>query len=92
MNKTIALQNAQRLASLSVAFCAINGLEVTPELVPILSRTVIAECARWCEENGQEFNPEKILIPDDAIAYAFDRCQTIASLANLAAFAAGMES
>ena len=92
MENTIALQNAHRLASLSVAFCAINGLEVTAELVPVLSHTILSECAAWCAENGQEFAPEKILIPDEAISYAFDRCQAIASLANLAVFAAGMES
>ena len=83
MEKNIATQNAQRLASLSTVFCAINGLEVTAELVPILSNCVLAGCARWCAENGQEFNPATILIPDDALAYAFGRCQEIAILANI---------
>lgn len=89
MENTIAIQNSHRLASLSIAFCAINGLEVTPELVPILSNAVLSGCARWCAENGQEFNPREILIPDDALAYAFGRChgrcQEIAILANIAA-------
>ena len=73
MENTIATQNSHRLASLSVVFCAINGLEVTPKLVPILSNAVLSGCARWCAENGQEFNPREILIPDDALAYAFGR-------------------
>ena len=85
MENNIATQNAQRLARLSTIFCAINGLEVTPKLVPILSNAVLSGCARWCAENGQEFNPREILIPDDALTYAFGRCQEIAILANVAA-------
>ena len=84
MENTIATQNAQRLARLSTLFCAINGLEVTAELVPILSNCVLSGCARWCAENGQEFNPTTILIPEDALVYAFGRCQEIAILANIA--------
>lgn len=85
MENTIATQNTQRLASLSTLFCTINGLEETAELVPILSNCVLSCCARWCAENGQEFNPDTTLIPDDALVYALVRCQEIAILAQVAA-------
>ena len=87
MENTIAIQNASRLAKLSVLFCAINGIEAADDLVPILANAVLSGCARWCEENGQEFSPATTLIPDDALVYAFGRVQEIAILANVAASA-----
>ena len=81
----IAIENAQRLASLSTLFCAINGLEVTEELVPILSGAVLTGVARWYAENGRTFNPKTDRIEDDALAEAFARVQEIAILASISA-------
>ena len=79
----IALENAQRLASLSTLFCAINGLEVTEELIPILSGAVLTGIAKWYADRGRTFSPKTDRIEDDALAEAFARVQEIAILASI---------
>lgn len=86
----IATENAQRLASLSTAFCAMNNIPVTAEIVPALSDAVLSNIARWYSERGRTFDPKNERIEDDALVEAFTRVQTIAILASLAAMA-GME-
>lgn len=81
----ISIENAKRLASLSAVFCTINGLELTAELVPILSDAVLTGVERWYAENGRTFNPKTDRFEDDALASAFVRVQEIAILAYLSA-------
>ena len=85
MENTIANQNAQRLASLSVIFCLMNGIQPSDELCHALAGSVMAGVARWYAENGRtDFNPQNELICDDAIKAAFGRVQEIANLAAIA--------
>lgn len=81
----IAIENAQRLAALSPLFCAMNGIPVTEELVPILSGAVLTGIARWYADRGRTFNPKTDRIEDDALAEAFARVQEIAILATISA-------
>ncbi len=81
----IAIENAQRLASLSTVFCAMNGIPVTQELVPILSNAVLSGIAKWYSDRGRTFDPKNDRIEDDALAEAFARVQEIAILAAISA-------
>ena len=84
MENTIATQNAQRLASLSVIFCHINGLDPTVELAQALTGAVMANIGKWYEDNGYtNFDPRTMLICDEAIKAAFERVQEIANLAAI---------
>lgn len=84
MNENIATQNAQRLASISVIFCRINGLDPTPELAQALTGAVMANIGKWYEDNDQtNFDPRTMLICDEAIKAAFERMQEIANLAAI---------
>jgi hypothetical protein len=89
---SIAAENAKRLASLSTAFCFMNNIPVTPELVPILSNAVLSGIAKWYSDRGRTFDPENDRIEDDALAEAFARVQEIAILAAFSALTGiGME-
>lgn len=81
----IATENAQRLAALSTVFCAMNGIPVTPELVPILSNAVLSGIAKWYSDRGRTFDPKNDRIENDALAEAFVRVQEIAILAAISA-------
>lgn len=81
----IATENAQRLASLSTAFCMMNGIPINEELVPILSNAVLSNIAKWYSDRGRTFDPKNDRIEDDALVAAFTRVQEIAILASLAA-------
>jgi len=82
----IANQNAQRLANLSAIFCIVNNIPVTEELGHALSSAVVANVAKWYENNGRpDFNPQTELICDEAIKAAFARMQEIADLATISA-------
>lgn len=84
--KNIAEQNSDRLASLSVAFCAMNGIEPDMEVVTILTGCVMSGIAKWYADNGRtDFNPCTELIADDAIVSAFTRAQEIVILATISA-------
>lgn len=86
MEENISLINSRRLADVSAHFCAINNIEVTPEIGQALADAVVAACAKWYKENGQpDFDPTKVIICDDAIIYAFERMQMIAMLADISA-------
>ena len=77
--------NSSLLASASVKFCNEIGIEVTDELVAILSQAVMCALARWYNENGKEFDLATSLVEPDAVAYAFERMHEIASLAYISA-------
>jgi len=81
----IAAENAKRLASLSAAFCFMNNIPITPELVPILSNAVLSNIANWYSDRGRTFDPKNDRIEDDALAEAFARVQEIAILAAISA-------
>ena len=81
----IAAENAKRLASLSTAFCFMNNIPITPELVPILSNAVLSGIAKWYSDRGRTFDPKNDRIEDDALAEAFARVQEIAILAAISA-------
>ena len=81
----IATENAQRLAALSTVFCAMNGIPVTPELVPVLSNAVLSGIAKWYSDRGRTFDPKNDRIENDALAEAFTRVQEIAILAAISA-------
>jgi hypothetical protein len=81
----IAAENAKRLASLSTAFCFMNNIPITPELVPILSNAVLSNIAKWYSDRGRTFDPKNDRIEDDALAEAFARVQEIAILAAISA-------
>lgn len=84
--------NASLLATASVKFCNEIGVEVTDELVAILTNAVMCALARWYNENGKEFDLAKNLIEPDAVTYAFGRMHEIATLAQIsAATGIGME-
>ena len=84
--------NASLLATASVEFCNEIGLEVTDELVAVLSTAVMSALARWYNENGKEFDLAINLIEPDALAYAFGRMREIAALAKISAMTGiGME-
>ena len=85
MYKSIANQNAERLAGLSVTFCLMNGIPVTEELVPILSGAVMSNIAKWYADRGRTFDPKTDLIEDEALVEAFTRVQEIAILASISA-------
>ena len=85
MNNTIATQNAERLASLSVVFCLMNDLTPNDELVAHLSGAVMYNLAKWYEDHGKTFNPANEIIEDEAIKAAFDRVQEIVTLAYISA-------
>lgn len=80
---TIGRQNAERLASMSAVFCAINGLEATEELVRVLTSAILSGVAKWYNDRGRTFNPNTELIEDDAMVEAFTRAQEIAILASV---------
>ena len=86
MENTIANQNSERLAAMSVIFCMMNGINPSDELVGILAMTVMSEIAKWYDENGKgNFNPMTDLVEEDAIRFAFGRIQQIANLAKVTA-------
>lgn len=86
MENTIASTiNAALLASASVEFCNSIGIEVTDELVAILTQAVMCALARWYNENGKEFDLAINLVEPDAVAYAFGRMHEIAALAQFSA-------
>lgn len=84
--KTIAEQNSERLAHLSVLFCKMNGIDANMEVVPALADCIMGGIAKWYAENGRtDFNPRTELIADDAIVSAFARAQEIVILATISA-------
>ena len=84
--KTIAEQNSHRLASLSVAFCEMNGIDPNMEVVTALTDCIMGGIAKWYAENGRtDFNPRTELIADGAILSAFTRAQEIVILAAISA-------
>ena len=86
MEKTIAMQNAERLATLTTLFILVNGLEDAPrELGRILALAISANLAEWYEKNGKTYAPDKELIEDEAIKYAFARVQEINDRAQMEA-------
>ena len=85
MENTIATKNSERLATLSVIFCAINGIVPTPELAQALAGAVMSNCAKWYDEHNLAFNPATELIEGEALESAFKRVQEIAILASISA-------
>lgn len=84
--KNIAEENSARLATLSVAFCAMNGIEPDSQIVSALSGVVMGGIAKWYSDNGRtEFDPRTELIAEDAIVSAFTRAQEIVILASISA-------
>lgn len=84
--KNIAEQNSDRLACVSVAFCAMNGISSTLEVIHALTEMIMAGIAKWYADNGREdFDPRTELIADDAIVSAFTRAQEIVILASISA-------
>ena len=84
--KNIAEQNSDRLASLSVAFCAMNGIMPDMDIIKALVGAIMGGIAKWYAENGRtDFNPRTELIAEDAIVSAFARAQEIAILASISA-------
>lgn len=77
--------NSRLLASEAVKFCNEIGIEVTDELVVILSNAVMCAIARWYNENGKEFDLATSLVEPGAVVYAFERMHEIASLAYISA-------
>jgi hypothetical protein len=86
MEKNIAIQNAERLSSLSVVFFALNNLPDDASLIDVFSRMIMSAVGRWYKENeGRDFNPQTEIIGDEAIKFAFGRAQGIAVLATITA-------
>lgn len=86
MEENISLINSRRLARLSVAFCQKNGLSVNAEIGQALADAVVAACAQWYADNGMpDFDPKEVVICEEAMTYAFERMQMIATLAAFAA-------
>lgn len=84
--KNITEENSARLASLSVAFCAMNGIEPDSQVVSALCGVVMSGIAKWYADNGRtDFNPSTELIAEDAIVSAFARAQEIVILATISA-------
>lgn len=83
----IGLQNAKRLASVASVFCVINGIDtaLAPEILPALAGATMANIAKWYEDHGLTFDPNKDVIADEAIESAFTRIQEIAILAAITA-------
>lgn len=91
MNDSISTKNAKRLARLSVVFCLVNNIRITDELSNALSQCIMSGVAEWYKSNGREdFSPATELICDDAIKFAFERVQKIATLATISAMGAGL--
>jgi hypothetical protein len=86
MEKNIATQNSERLATLSTVFFALNSLPCDAHLISVFTQMVMAAIVHWYKENEDRLiNPETELICDDAIKYAFGRAQDIAILAAISA-------
>jgi len=84
--KNIAEQNSDRLASLSVAFCAMNGIAPDMEVITALTGCIMGGIGKWYADNGRtDFNPRTELIAEDAIVSAFTRAQEIVILASISA-------
>ena len=84
-NTIFSTLNAALLATASVNFCKEIGIEVTDELVAILTQAVMCALARWYNENGKEFDLAKNLVEPDAVTYAFGQMKEIAALAQISA-------
>ena len=85
MKKSIALQNIEKLASFSVVFSFMNGLNVTQEFSDIMAMTILAYIAEWYSNKGMTFDVEATLIVDEAISYAFKNLQELADGATFVA-------
>ena len=92
-NTNIAEANAKLLSKLSVAFCTINKIPMTGELIPILSRAVMQAICEWHNENGRpDYDPATEPLCDEAVKYAFGKVQQICTLAQISAMTGiGME-
>lgn len=84
----IAARNVETLSTLSVAFCAMNGLgQVDDELAQAICLAIHSALNEWYVDNGKDFNPTTELIEKEALKYAFGEVQKIAVLAKMAALA-----
>ena len=81
----IAIENANRLAALSILFSIKNNIPITPDLIPVLSNAVFEGITNWYTERGRTFDPKAERIEDDALIDAFARVQEIADIATLCA-------
>lgn len=85
MKKSIAIQNTEKLASLSFVFCLMNDLNVTQELSDIMAMTIMAYIAEWYSNKGLTFDAKDTLIADEAISYAFKNLQELTDGARFVA-------
>lgn len=84
----VLARNLKTLSSLTVAFCALNGLgQVNDELAQAIVLAVNSALNDWYADKGKVYNPAAELIEEEALKYAFGKMQEIAVLAKMAALA-----
>lgn len=70
-----AIQNANKLATLSDIFCKLNGIAVDQTTSDLLAMTVMGLIYGWYEDRGRTLDPCAELIEDEAIGHAFAQLQ-----------------
>ena len=90
MNQSIVDANAHNIGVASQQFFVKNNLPLNFYLMDAFSHDVFIHLSKWHEDRGMAFNPQEILIGNDAIEYAMtemqkthDKAQAMALLISL---------